>query len=121
MYSYEIDEGRALMTFWGDLDNSQIRQALEEVMRDPSSQPSSQILVNDLETGYDPSVDEAQELAEMFASFGASISQLAVVVHKEFHFGLGRMVEVFCESQGVSFRIFRTLDDARAWLDEDKT
>jgi hypothetical protein len=120
MYTYQIDEIRALITFQGDLDNEQIRQAYEEVTRDPSFRPGSQVLVDDLESSYDPSMAEAQSLVEIFSSFSDRIAQFAIVVRKDVHFGLGRMVEVYCESQGVNLRIFRDVEDARAWLDSTR-
>ena len=120
MYSYEIENDRALITFRGDLDNAQILQAYEEVTSDPSFQPGSQVLVDDLESSYAPSVQEAQKLVEIFTSFSDRISHFAIVVRKEVHFGLGRMIEVYCESQGVSLRIFRELEEAREWLDSER-
>ena len=117
MYTYEIENDRALITFEGDLDNPQIRQAYEEVTSDPSFQPGSQVLVDDLESSYNPSMVEAQKLVAIFASFSDRIVQFAIVVRKEVHFGLGRMVEVYCESQGVNLRIFRELEEAQEWLD----
>ena len=120
MYEYEIDKDRVSMTFRGDVNNAQIRQAYEEVTNDPSFQSGSQVLVDDLESNYNPSIDDAQKLVAIFASFTDRISQFAVVVGKEVHFGLGRMVEVFCESHGVNLRIFRTRDEAQSWLDSTR-
>jgi hypothetical protein len=117
MYTYEIEKHRALITFEGDLDNDQIRQAYEEVTSDPSFQPGSQVLVDDLQSSYSPSIMEAQKLVKIFSGFSDRITHFAIVVHKEVHFGLGRMVEVYCESQGVNLRIFRDLEEAQSWLD----
>jgi len=120
MYTYEIDNDRAVITFEGDLDNVQIRQAYEEVTSDPSFLPGSQVLVDDLKSGYDPSMMEAQKLVQIFSSFSDRIAQFAIVVRKDVHFGLGRMVEVYCESQGVNLRIFRELQEAESWLDSTR-
>ena len=117
MYTYEIDSDRAVITFQGDLDNRMIREAYEEVLNDPAFQSGFQILADDRATTFDPSMEEAQELVEFFASLADSVPQLAVVVRKEVHFGIGRMVEVFCENRGITLRIFRAIDEARAWLD----
>jgi hypothetical protein len=118
MYSYEIENDRVLMTFEGDLDGRQLRASYEEVLNGPTFQSGSQILVNDRATSFDPTVDEAQRLVEYFASLGDAVSHFAIVVGKDVHFGIGRMVEVYCESRGVSLRIFRDLDEARGWLDD---
>ena len=120
MYAYEIEDDRALITFRGELDNAQIRQAYEEVTSDPAYQPGSQVLVDDLESNFNPSMQDAQDLVGIFASFTDRISQFAIVVRKDVHFGLGRMVEVYCESQGVNLRIFREVEDAAEWLDSTR-
>lgn len=117
MYSYEIENDRVVMTFEGDLDGQQIREAYREVMKDPAFGPGCQILVDDRATTFDPTMEEAQRLAEFFASMAGSVPHLAVVVRKEVHYGIGRMVEVFCENKGISLRIFRDLDEAKTWLD----
>ena len=92
MYAYEIEDDRALITFRGELDNAQIRQAYEEVTSDPAYQPGSQVLVDDLESNFNPSMQDAQDLVGIFASFTDRISQFAIVVRKDVHFGLGRIV-----------------------------
>ena len=117
MYSYEIDNDRAVMTFEGDLDSQQIRAAYEEVLSDPSFRPGSQILVDDHATSFDPTMDEAQRLVEYFANLGDDVSHFAIVVGKDVHYGIGRMVEVYCESRGINLRIFRDVEEARGWLD----
>jgi hypothetical protein len=117
MYSYKIDNARVLMTFEGDLDGEQIREAYRMVLTDPAFASGYQILVDDRATTFDPSMEEAQGLAEFFASLAGSVPQLAVVVRKEVHFGIGRMVEVLCENRGIRLRTLRALDEAEAWLD----
>ena len=117
MYTYEIQDARTSITFQGDVDNPEIQQAYEEVTSHPSFRVGSQVLVDDLESNFNPSSEEAQELVAIFSSFSNRIAQFAVVVHKEVHFGLGRMIEVYCESQGVDLRIFRDVGEAKTWLD----
>jgi len=117
MYTYEIEDARTVITFRGDVDNPEIQEAYEEVTSDPSFQVGSQVLVDDLESNFNPSMDEAQKLVAIFSSFSDRISQFAIVVHKEVHFGLGRMIEVYCESQNVNLHIFREMEEAKTWLD----
>jgi hypothetical protein len=117
MYSHEIENDRALMTFEGELDERQIRQAYAEVLSDPAFRPGCQILVDDHATSFDPSIDDAQRLVDYFASLGDAVSHFAITVGTDVHFGIGRMVEVYCESRGVNLRIFRTVEEAADWLD----
>jgi hypothetical protein len=106
------------MTFEGDLDGRQIRAAYDEAFKDPAFQRGCQILVDDHGTTFDPTMEEAQRLADFFCTLTEAVSHLAVVVDKDVHYGIGRMVEVYCESCGINLRIFRDLDEAKAWLDQ---
>ena len=42
--------------------------------------------------------------------------RLAVVASSNVHFGLSQMGAVHCEGVGVTARVFRTADEALAWL-----
>ena len=96
MYEYEIDKDRVSMTFRGDVNNGQIRQAYEEVTNDPSFQSGSQVLVDDLESNYNPSIDDAQKLVAIFASFTDRISQFAVLLLLQPFRGRSGQQELIC-------------------------
>ncbi len=42
----------------------------------------------------------------------------AVIAQNQASFGMARMFEMVVERYGISFSVFHTEEDARAWLDE---
>lgn len=46
-------------------------------------------------------------------------SQVAIVAPGDLFFGLSRMYEAYRDGSGLRMRIFRSLDEARAWLGLD--
>jgi hypothetical protein len=56
-------------------------------------------------------------VAEFLKPYAERIGRrCAIVAASDIHFGLSRMGAVFCESIGVDAQVFRTPEEALAWL-----
>lgn len=115
--SFEFEGNVVLFTAEGDMTNVDIRAALERATEDPSFQPGMSILMHDLGSSYQPSSEQAYEAATDLSELTKLYSpHIAVVVHEDIKYGLGRMIAAYCERHGIDFQVFRNFDNARQWL-----
>ncbi len=78
------------------------------------------ILFIDMGSEYNPPKHEPELAARLLSSFVPKISdKIAIVVKKDVHFGIARMIQVHCESYEITFEVFREEQAARIWLGED--
>jgi hypothetical protein len=78
-----------------------------------------QLLILDPGSGYNPSIDEVRQFAGLVRQvLGDIFTHVALVVSRELHYGLGRMTEVITGFGKEGFRVFRTEEDARSWLNQ---
>lgn len=118
--SYDTDGDFAIVTCEGDFTIDNIRDIVDWVKTEPSLPERIKLLIVDRSTNFDPSTIQLEEIAAMYSSIKDRIySRWALVVAKEYHFGLGRMYSVFAERYGLDARVFTDVEDARAWLDQD--
>lgn len=91
-----------------------VRAALDEVFeRSPS-----RLRLWDLTCGVDLPPEQVRELAEHGKSLTSPVAKVAVVATEDLTYGLSRMYGIFREEEHVEFRVFRTEQEARAWLGE---
>ena len=118
--SYEIDGDFAIVTCEGDFTMDNIREIVDWVKSERSLPERIKLLIVDRSTNFDPSTIQLEEIAAMYGSIKDRIhSRWALVVGKEYHYGLGRMYAVFAERYGLDARVYTDEEEARAWLDQD--
>jgi hypothetical protein len=116
--SYVIDGEFAIVTCEGQFTMDSVREIVEWVKTEPSLPERFKLLILDRCTDFDPSTAELEQIAALYGSIKDRIySHWALVVAKEYHFGLGRMHSVFAERFGLDARVFEAEETARAWLD----
>ena len=116
--SYEFDENVVHFTADGELSNPMVREALESATKDPSFRPGMSILMHDRGSDYQISSDEAYEAArDLSDMMGLYSPHIAVVVHEDIKYGLGRMIAAYCERHDIDFQVFRNFENARQWLE----
>ncbi len=75
------------------------------------------LLVDARESEHSPSAQDLDGVAEFASSLLGKVNErIALLVSNDMRFGLGRMLEVFGESHGVSFKVFRDRLKAVEWL-----
>ena len=118
----EIDETANLRTHrvTGDLTMDAVFAELEQVYSKPDFQPDMNVMW-DLRGATITSMSSAeiQRLSDFVAGrWGpGGKSRAALVVSRDFEFGLTRMYEIFLESRmSVQVQVFRDLDEAMKWI-----
>lgn len=115
---FEIDGEFAIVTCEGDFTMDNIRDIVEWVKSEEALPEKIKLLIVDKSTNFDPSTVELEDIAVIYGAIKERISsKWALVVAREYHFGLGRMYAVFAEKYGLDARVFTDVAEARAWLD----
>ena len=118
--SYDTEGDFATVTCEGEFTIDNINEIVDWVKTEPSLPERIKLLIVDRSTNFDPSTIQLEEIAAKYGSIKDRISsRWALVVAKEYHYGLGRMYSVFAERYGLDARIFTDVEEARAWLDAD--
>jgi len=116
--SYEIEGDFAIVTCEGEFTMDSIGEIVDWVKSEKALPEQFKLLIVDRSTDFDPSTIELEQIAALYGSIKDRIySRWALVVAKEYHFGLGRMYSVFAERFGLDARVFADEETARAWLE----
>ena len=82
-----------------------------------SSNQNKKLIIIDPSSDYSPSREELQQFIDSIRFLlENAFSRIALVVSRDFHYGLGRMTEVFSEVENGQFRVFHDEQEARSWL-----
>jgi hypothetical protein len=115
----EAETGILVLRFHGPMTTALAHRALDSYS-DPTGGFEARLRLWDLrgiQVGM--SVAEIQAVARISQERdrrGQGRGRLALVVGDDLAYGLSRVHQVFRESEVTSQRVFRSVDDARAWL-----
>ncbi|MBT8370435.1 MAG: STAS/SEC14 domain-containing protein [Desulfobacterales bacterium] len=101
----------------GQVEHADVIETLTFLADDSSSYQNKKLLIIDPSSDYNPSREELQQFINLIkVLLEKAFTRIALVVSKEFHYGLGRMTEAFSESGKGQFRVFNDAQEAREWL-----
>lgn len=114
-YRIDISRGLVLARVLGSINPEGAVAHLHALGEDPDFEPSFD-LIFDLTESTGSRATPAQLRAVIEASPFGSGSRRAAVVSEDYAYGMARMYEVYVEDLGGEFQVFRSLEEARAWL-----
>jgi len=77
------------------------------------------ILIVDPGSDFNPSAVDVRRLVGLWSGLFEGVpTRLALVVARDLHYGLGRMISAFAEDVHLPFGVFREEQPARVWLAE---
>ncbi|MCP3894548.1 MAG: hypothetical protein GY706_07950 [Bacteroides sp.] len=118
--SFKIEKDIAVVTNSGSFSNRDVEKTLLALTKDQDYKPGIRILFIDRGSEYNPPKHGPKEAARILSLLVPKISdRIAIVVKKDVHFGIARMIQVYCEFYRVTFEVFREEQAARIWLGED--
>lgn len=118
-FSYSIDPSRRLLLTraFGVLSDADILSGAAQLLADPAFDPTFNELMDLREVA-----DVAMSHATMAGVAGRSILKTGVrrafLTQNEMQFGMARMFSTLSATRGHLWRIFRSCDEALAWLSE---
>jgi hypothetical protein len=115
-YDLDVKLGLVRSRAWSVLTEVESRDHYAKLKADPAFHDSFRQLC-DLRSmeRIETSSDALRELARMHV-FAAGVRR-AFVAPTDAHFGLARMLQVFCEQEGTEIGVFRTMAQAEDWLE----
>jgi hypothetical protein len=118
-YRYDPDSRTVYIELSGELPEAALVDAARKMSSDPAIPPEHRELV-DLRglVATDVTPAALRQVARIFAATDTrpERSRVAIVAPGDLFFGLSRMYEAYRDASGLPLRVFRTLEEARAWL-----
>lgn len=119
-YTITADSGILTLHWLLPPDLEDLKIMLRE-LTDNCCHSGSPLLIVDSGTAYNPPTGILEASVDILREFIPPLkNRIALVVRKELHYGLGRMLEVLCSAREICFRVFRDLEEARGWLLESE-
>jgi len=119
-YDYHIDAARRVVftRFHGVVTDDDLAEHVNRLRNDPTFDPSfSQLTDGNGATKVDVTSDAIRRLVE--SNPFSKNAKRAGVASRDVAFGLLRMYELLADSRCGEFRVFRDVNEARAWLGLD--
>lgn len=117
--SYELEDQILIIKTEGDFHPEDLQSTFQKVFADPDFRTGIKILVHDLDSVFVPTSKQieagAKNIEEIMKKFSA---KMAIVVSSDVNYGMGRMMEIFCEQRGIDMKVFKELEVAKMWLND---
>lgn len=117
---YTIRAGVLTLVLEGIYEATEVPRVFLEALADPTC-PGPVGLLVDVTRSESLARRPGAEIRMISGSLGPHAERIggrcAVVAHSDVHFGLSQMGAVHSASVGVTARVFRTRDEALAWLE----
>lgn len=117
--SYRLDAGVLHIEAAGQYEVQDLPRTFLAALADPACpNPVGLLLdVRESEMVATRRPDQVRDIAQFLQPYSERIGgRCAVVVSRDSHFGMARMGAVYAESVGVLANVFRSEDEALAWL-----
>ena len=118
MFPIETKDDMVIITSQdGEVHHNDVVETLSFLSEHPLPHKNGNLLIIDPGSGYNPSNNEYQQFTYLLGLLLENVfSRIALVVSREFHYGLGRMTEVISETEKGVFRVFKDEAKARDWF-----
>ena len=118
--TYSIEKELTTVIAEGSFSVVHVHTAFSKIRSEFDGSTPIQILIVDHGSEFEPSREEVQELARGWGAIFRDVSvRIALLVDKDIHYGLGRMVSVYAKQHDLPFDVFRHSLDAMHWLSQD--
>ena len=101
----------------GQVEHDDVVETLSSLADNSASYQGKKLLIIDPGSDYSPSRKELQQFIDLIKILlEKSFTQIALVVSKIIHYGLGRITAGFTEVENGQFCVFKDEQEARDWL-----
>lgn len=115
--SYILEDQILIIRTEGEFQPEDLQKTFSMVFSDPGFKAGIKILVHDLDSVFVPTTQQleagAKNIENIMKRFSA---KMAIVVSSDVNYGMGRMMEIFCEQRNIDVKVFRDFDIAKNWL-----
>jgi 3'-phosphoadenosine 5'-phosphosulfate sulfotransferase (PAPS reductase)/FAD synthetase len=118
--TYSIEKELTTVIAEGSFSVVHVHAAFSKIRSEFDGSTPIQILIVDHGSEFEPGLEEVQDLARGWGAIFRNVPvRIALLVDKDIHYGLGRMVSVYAEQHDLPFDVFRHSLDALQWLSQD--
>jgi 3'-phosphoadenosine 5'-phosphosulfate sulfotransferase (PAPS reductase)/FAD synthetase len=118
--TYSIEKELTTVIAEGSFSVVHVHAAFSKIRSEFDGSTPIQILIVDHGSEFEPSREEVQDLARGWGAIFRDVPvRIALLVDKDIHYGLGRMVSVYAGQHDLPFDVFRHSLDALQWLSRD--
>ncbi len=115
--TYSIERELVTVIAEGSFSVGDVHAAFAEIRSEFERSLPLQILIVDQGSEFEPNREQVQELARGWGEIFRDVPvRIALLVERDIHYGLGRMVSVYAEQHHLPFDVFRHSLDAMQWL-----
>ncbi len=118
--TYKQNGQRLCFRYWGDLTSAEVLQSLRERLPDKNDIQQVKVLLADHSAVVSMESDnhEVREAAYWFKKLAEHNPEvkLAVIAPSDLLYGISRMWEVYLDGIAWPHMVFRSVDEAEAWL-----
>lgn len=122
-FDYDRELGARVATFSGTVDDQELLGSYGQLLASEDYDPRLNDLVDMRPvTRLDVSGDAIRELVRAFTPLDPAMTEtrLAIVAGSDVVFGMARMYELLRSDTPEEIRVFRDIDQARAWLKQGR-
>lgn len=113
---YSIDGPMVLIVVLGRVSLRETVEITDALLGDPSFEATADLLVDASRGQPSLSYAEMKTTATRWATLAGRVRRIAIAAPGEVVFGLARVFQYFAERAGLTCKVFRSLDEAKAWL-----
>ena len=117
--TYSIEKELTTVIAEGSFSVVHVHAAFSKIRSEFDGSTPIQILIVDHGSEFEPSREEVQDLARGWGAIFRDVPvRIALLVDKDIHYGLGRMISVYAGQHDLPFDVFRHSLDAMLWLSQ---
>jgi len=115
--SANVQDGIVDIMWSGTFERGDVTKSLQSVEKFLNAQgPVSILIRNQVRVFHFDAADARQVASQLAVLQSKGVVRTCMLVNKPVHYGIGRMINAFCEMSGVSFGIFWDEESAFLWL-----
>ncbi|MBW2493284.1 MAG: hypothetical protein JRE43_00915 [Deltaproteobacteria bacterium] len=120
--TYSIERELVTVIAEGSFSVADVHGSFARIRSEFEGSVPIQILIVDHGSEFEPNREEVQELARGWGEIFRGVPvRIALLVEKNIHYGLGRMVSVYARQHDLPFDVFRHSLDAMQWLAREES
>ena len=121
-YSIDKTQGIIVTRCIGDVTLGQVIEHFDILIRDPDCPPKLDVLLDLTECSVIPETHQLEPVSDKIGSIRKNVQfeACAIVVSSELMFGMARIFLVFADERFQMAQVFRAVDQAKKWLNEQK-
>jgi hypothetical protein len=119
--SYRIPSDLIVFESNDEYQWSDMLKTLKKALSSVEHGKKVKLIFDERNATYLPSTEELRQIVEYIKGWRHLIKKIALVVGKPVQYGMGRVAEVYLESEEGAFKVFYDMEQASQWLEQEES